>query len=194
MSETKATTYYHRAAIAGRPFGIYLCLIFISMVLSRYSLMASLAFLLLVLAFPFLLFRSMRKSHRLRDYDSTVGEQSMEGLLTVFYGCVICGLVTMAYLTWIEPDYIITLVRDSIAMLRSTGTAGNAHAADILNRMIATSSVPSASDFTLSMAWLTMAVGGILSLIFAPIIHIAKPRRDKNDFQQTRAGNPVTND
>ncbi len=164
------------------------------MVLSRYSLMASLAFPLLVLAFPFLLFRSMRKSHRLRDYDSTVGELSMEGLLTVFYGCVICALVTMAYLTWINPDYIINLIRDSIAMLRSTGSDSNARVADTLNRMIATSSVPSASDFTLSMAWLTMSVGGLLSLIFAPIIRIAKPRRDNKKMQHTRAGDPVTND
>lgn len=194
MSETKAPTPYRRAAIAGRTFGIYLCLIFISMVLSEFSLLAALSFTVLVLAFPVVLFRSIRKSHRLRDYESTVGELSVEGLLTVFYGCVICSLVTMIYLQWINPDYLINLIRDSITMLRDTGSAANLKTAEALTRMIKMSAVPSASDFTMSMFWFTMSAGGILSLIFAPIIRAGKPRRDKTGISDPRQGEPVTND
>lgn len=175
MKQSKSP--YFRGASAGRFFGIYLSLIFLSMALSSHFPLLSLASLGLLICIPLVIYRSLRRSFVASDGEATFSELWVEGIATFLFATAICGLVTIIYMKWIEPGFLLNQVRDCIQMCQVAGTPEHKELARILTNMIKQGVVPSPSTFVISMFWLTMAGGSFLSLIVAMIARISKPQK-----------------
>lgn len=168
---------YRRGAEAGRKFGFYLSLIFLLMVLSETFALASIGCLALIISLPVILYRSIKRSYIARNYQSNTAELWVEGIMTFLFASIICGLVTMVYLRWIDPDFIVDRIEACIAILRENDVSANRQTIDALTKMVSNGIVPSASQFAIAMFWLTMSGGCILSLIIAAITrHTVHPQ------------------
>lgn len=173
------TSPYRRGAAAGKRFGIYMSLVFVFMVLSSTSALASMAAMAIAIALPIILYRTLRRSQAALDYRCTFGEMWAEGISTIFFGALICSLVTMAYLLWIEPGFLTARVQECIDMLRQSDPEANRAMIATLTEMVEKNAVPTASQFVLSMFWFTITSGAVLSLIVAAIARISGRPRPK---------------
>lgn len=144
------------------------------MALSGAFPLLSLVTLALIIGIPVAVYRSLRRSYVASMGNATLSELWVEGIATFLFGAAICGLVTIIYMKWIAPGFLISQVQDTIDACRAAGTPEHLECARILNNMITQGVVPSPSTFVISMFWLTMAGGCILSLLTALAARIAK--------------------
>lgn len=170
----KTDSPYYRGAKAGRMFGLYLSSIFLSMAMSSYFPLLSLVTIVLIVCIPLYIYRSLRNSYLAGGYSMV--ELWVQGIATFLFATAICGLVTIVYMKWIAPGFLVEQVRETIAVCHQAGTPEQLELARVLNNMIEQGVVPSPSTFVISMFWLTMAGGCFLSLIMASIARIGKPR------------------
>lgn len=172
----KQDSPYYRGAKAGRMFGLYLSLIFLSMALSSYFPLLSLLTIALMVCIPLYIYRLLRNSYLAGGCSYSLVELWVQGIATFLFATAICGLVTIVYMKWIAPGFLLEQVRETIEVCRQAGTPEQLELARVLNNMIQQGVVPSPSTFVISMFWLTMAGGCFLSLIMAYIARIGKPR------------------
>lgn len=175
MKQSKSP--YYRGASAGRFFGIYLSLIFLCMALSSHLPLLSLVTMGLIVCIPIIIYRSLRLSYIDSDGEATLSELWLQGIATFLFATTICGLVTIVYMKWIEPGFLVNQVKDYITTCQSIGSPEHKELARILKNMIEQGVVPSPSTFVISMFWLTMASGCLISLIIALIARINKPQK-----------------
>lgn len=172
MKEEKSP--YYKGARAGRWFGAYLSVIFLAMALSGHMAILSLVTLVLIACIPVVEYRALRRSYVASRGRASISELWVEGIAMFLFGSAICGLVTIVYMKWIAPGFLLDQVRDTIDACKAAGTPEHLECARILNNMITQGVVPSPSTFVISMFWLTMAGGCVLSLITALAARIAK--------------------
>lgn len=172
MKERKSP--YYRGARDGQTFGLYLSLIFLSMALSSHLALLSLVTLGLIAFIPLRVYRPLRRTYIETDGKASICELWVQGIAMFLFSSAICGLVTLIYMKWIAPGFLVNQVMAAIEACRASGTAEHLEIARILNNMITQGVVPSPSTFVISMFWLTMAGGCILSLIVAIAARIAK--------------------
>lgn len=175
MKENKSP--YYRGAKAGRFFGLYLSAIFLAMALSSKLPLLSAATLVLTLCIPVAVYRPLRRSYIESKGEASFSELWVQGIAMFLFGSAICGLVTLVYMKWIAPGFLVRQVLDAIESCNAIGTPEYMECARILKNMISQGVVPSPSTFVISMFWLTMAGGCILSLIMALIARLSKPDR-----------------
>lgn len=177
MKERKSP--YYRGAKAGQIFGLYLSAIFLSMALSEHLALLSLVTLGLIAFIPLMVYRPLRKSYIESAGTASVSELWVQGIAMFLFATAICGLVTLVYMKWIAPGFLINQVESAIEACRASGTAEHLEMARILSNMIKQGVVPSPSTFVISMFWLTMAGGCILSLIAAIAARLARIPADR---------------
>jgi hypothetical protein len=173
----KQDSPYYLGARAGIPVGLYMSGMFAFFVLMTRVNIASFALLCLMACMPVVIYATMRSTVRRQKGQTTFSGLWMQGIMTFLFGSVICSLVTMLYIKFVEPDMILGLVRNCIASCEAMPGNDYAETAQIMQRMIDSGAVPSASSFTMSMFWLSMSTGSVLSLITAAIAQSVARRR-----------------
>ena len=172
MKEYKSP--YLKGARSGRGFGLYLSGIFLAMALSGKLPLLSPVALAMIVCIPVAVYRALRRSYVESGGHASVSELWVQGIAMFLFGTAICGLVTIVYMKWIDPGFLVSRVIETIEACKAAGTPEHLECARILNNMITQGVVPSPSTFVISMFWLTMAGGSILSLPVALAARIAK--------------------
>lgn len=166
-------TPFSKGAGYGLPMGLMMCVVFLSSVQSVRFPILSLLTLAMIIYLPIAVCRWMRMSHAASGGKSTVSELWMQGIMTFIFGSLICAVVSMAYLRWVEPDLIMTMVRESIVNYSQIGTPSANEIASVLRAMIDQNAVPTPGALSIAMFWLSVSAGSIISL---PLALIARMR------------------
>lgn len=166
--QTKKTPF-RAAAESGQTFGIYLSLIFLGMVLSSHLSILGFLSIVLLLSFPYVMYRYIKR-YSFVAQSVTQSSLSIMGIMMTFYGSLICSIVTMAYLTWINPTFIADTVKTVVVFYSSLGTPEATKIARGFSRMIDEGLIPNATAFTATMATYTLMLGAILSIVCSAIV------------------------
>ena len=165
-----AGVVYREGAHKGLLMGLYLSILFFTMVFSdRLPLLAVISFAQLV-GVPFFTYKLMnatnKKYHRTGDFPSLW----MLGIAIFIGGSLICGLVTYSYLQYVEPDYFYRMMQNAIDTYTSIPEFKNSELVDLLNKAIEKEMLPTPIQFSIEMLWNTTFFGSLLSMILAAII------------------------
>ena len=101
--------------------------------------------------------------------------------MSVLFGSVICGMVTMVYFKFIEPDFLTNVFQMCIDVYASMPGQEAAQMTEILRNVVKAGEVPTATSFTMSMFWFTAFSGSVLSLILSLIAKAVGTRKYGRD-------------
>lgn len=162
---------YSRAANSGLIFGLYLSAIFATWILSASLPGFSLLTAALTVLFPVVLYIMMR-----RDDAFSGGLQLTTlwicGIIMVTGGAVITAAVSVIYLKWGDPQFILRQLENVIAMSAATSDPTYAEAARLAQGMIDNHVVPSATMWMTTMWLFTVSSGSILAGLLAMLIKV----------------------
>lgn len=181
QSKTSFQSPYRRGADDGFYFGLYLIAMFFGMVFSVKSGLFGLITFALIIGVPFLIYRWLRKSYVEDNGKTPMSSLWMQGIMIFACGSVICGVVATIYLKWIEPDFIIKRLHETIALYNSTDWAKGKEMAEVLQRMIDYHLVPSAVAIVVEMIWLSIFSGSLLSLLMS-LLARSRPVRSNHNY------------
>ncbi|MCH5319421.1 MAG: DUF4199 domain-containing protein [Paramuribaculum sp.] len=158
---------YRRGADNGFYFGIYLTGMFFAFVLSVKISLFSLITMAMFVAVPFLIYRWLRIAFVEDGGKSAISSLWMQGIMIFACGSAIAGVVATVYLKWINPDFIIDRLHETIDLYESLEWPQGKEMADVLQRMIDYRIVPSAIQIVVEMIWLSIFSGSLLSLLMS---------------------------
>lgn len=169
-------TPYRRAANSGLAFGAYLSVIFATWILSATVPGISLLTAAMTVLFPLVLYRMMLRTER-----ASGGLQLTSlwicGIIMVAGGAVIAAAVTVIYLKWIDPEFILRQLQTLISMSAATADPAYSEAAALARGMIDNHAVPSASMWMTTMWLFTVSSGSILAGLLAMLIKLRSRTR-----------------
>lgn len=165
----KQDSPYYLGARAGMPVGLYMSAMFLLMIVMSRVPVVSYLLLCMMLCMPVVIYATMRATVVSSKGETSYSSLWMQGIMTFLFGSVVCGLVTMVYLKFVEPRFIIGMVQTCVDNCRAMPGAEYSELADTLENMIRKGVVPTASSFTVSMFWFSMSSGSLLSAIVAAI-------------------------
>lgn len=163
----------------GQPFGLYLSFIFLGMVLSgRIPILGLLSGIALI-CLPLVIYRTLRSIGR-KQTGISASTLSLTGTIMVVCGCFICSIVTMVYLRWFDPTFIVSTIESAVNFYYSIGTPQAIKLAQGYDRMIQQGLVPNSTIFTLTMASFTFMLGALLSTVSSVIIIYFQKRNNQS--------------
>lgn len=169
---------YRRGADDGFVFGLYLAATFLAMVLASRLPLLGLISLLMCAGVPVFIYIRLRRSFTADNGHTLLSSLWMQGIVTFACGSLIAGAVATAYLKWIEPDFIISKLREAIDFYAGSGWSRGEEVAETLRRMIDMHLVPSAVAIVVEFIWLSVFSGSLLSLLMA-LLARSRPVRNK---------------
>ncbi len=171
MSQTSPNntqaSVYRRGAEDGLKLGIYFSVLIVSMLLTVKIAALSLVSLVLIAGVPFLCYRYIRRDVRCRPGGGRFSEAWMHGIAMFFFGALIMGVVMYLYLHFFDPSYIVTNVRQTIAVLRELGGDENIEMAKDLQQLIDLKLLPGTTQLVFSSIWLVVFTGSLLSMLLS---------------------------
>lgn len=167
---------YRHAASRGLVFGLYLSAIFATWIFSASFAGVSLLTCALTLLVPLVLYILMRRT------DVFAGGLQLTtlwicGIVTVAGGAVIAAAVTVVYLKWIDPEFILRQLMNLIAMADANPDPSYTEAANLARGMIDNHAVPSATMWMSTMWLFTVSSGSILAGLLAVLIKLKSRSR-----------------
>ena len=165
----RAESPYYQGAVAGVPIGLYFVAMFLLFVLMTKLAFASAVLMLMIVCLPVAVYATMRTTVGRTRGKVAWSSLWMQGIMSFLFGSVICGLVTMIYLKFIEPNFLVDLFQMCIDTYASIPGNEAAQVTEMLQNMVKHGAVPTATSFTMSMFWLTAFSGSMLSLFLALI-------------------------
>lgn len=156
---------YKRGADDGFYFGLYLIVGFFAMVLSVKVPFFTLVAFAVFIGVPFLIYRFLRRAFVQDRGNTPISALWMHGIMIFACGSVVAGVIAVIYLKWINPDFIINRLHETIDLYNSSDWPKGREMAEILQRMIDYHIVPSAVAIVVEMIWLSIFSGSLLSLL-----------------------------
>lgn len=161
---------YRRGADDGFFFGIYLSAMFFASVYSLDAPLLGVISFLMVLAVPFIIYRFLRRTY-VEEYGTTLlSALWMQGIMIFLCGALICGAVSLIYLKWINPSFIVDQMRTVIDIYSGSGWESGEEMADMMQRIIDNNLVPTSISIVMEMIWLSVFSGSLLSLLMSLLV------------------------
>ena len=161
---------YSRGAYYGVVFGAYLSVLFFAIAYSLSVPVLSLLSLLMMAGVPVAIYIMLRKSY-VADYGKTIFSSLwMEGIAIFFFGGLIASLVSVTYMTWINPGYLYGQVDMMIELYGNADWERGKELSDILVRAKEQHLTPSPIDLAVDMLWLIVFSGSILSMLMSLLV------------------------
>lgn len=158
---------YQLGARRGLPFGAILCAMFFAIVRSQVVPLLSLLAVVLFIAVPFVIYLWLRRTYVSERGMTTLSGLWMQGIMIFACGSMLCAAVSAAYLKWIEPEYISSIIHQAIDFYQGVGDDRADRVADMLERMVKAGAVPSGAYMAFEMMWLSIFSGSLLSLLLS---------------------------
>lgn len=172
MSSTKLTNQspYSRGARYGVAFGVYLSVLYFAIAHSLSIPVLSLLSLVMMAGVPVVVYVMLRKSY-VADYGKTIFSSLwMEGIAIFFFGGLISSLVSVAYMTWINPGYLYGQVDMMIELYGSADWERGKELSDMLVRAKEQHLIPTPINLAIDMLWLIVFSGSILSMLMSLLV------------------------
>ena len=150
--------------------GGLLALMFLLSMASRSSALASLAFLLGLIAVPCMVYKWLRATYLSEKGFSQLSSLWMQGIVIFSGASLICTTLAVAYFRWVEPDFVYTVINSYIDVCEQSAQESLKNAAQVLRNAQSAGVLPTATDVALEMFWLTMFAGSMLSLAVSAIV------------------------
>ena len=167
---TSQKSIYRRGADDGFWFGLYLSVLFIALVSSISSALAGLAFFVMAVAVPVIIYFLLRRSYRSDNCRSMFSALWLHGICIFFFGSLLMALTAYIYLRFIDPTYIVTLVDTAHDMYVETNTPEAQQMAAILQRVKDSHMLPTTGEIAVQIIWAGVFSGSMLSMIMAAIV------------------------
>lgn len=161
------TSPYSLGARRGLTFGVMLCAMFFAMVYAERAALLGLLAIVIFLSVPFFIYKALRHTYVEERGMTTLSGLWMQGIMIFACGSIICAAVTTVYMRWIEPTFVVDLVRRAADFYAAAGDPSAEEVATVLNRMIESHTLPSALSIAMEMTWLSIFSGSMLSLLMA---------------------------
>lgn len=164
---------FRRGAEDGLFFGVYLSVLTLCMLAGFRHAFLELIFLVMAVGVPFWCFNRQRRSYVASAGALTVAPLWMQGIIMFICGSIIACVVSVAYLSWIDPAYFADLkdlVAEGIAADPAMLKASGVREADIDNLF----SLITPVKFAVEMLWLSIFTGSILSLLMAVLVPLKR--------------------
>lgn len=173
----EVTSPYKRGADNGFYFGIYLTGMFIAFLLSFKLSFFALVTLVMFVGVPFLIYRWLRRSYVADKGYTPMSSLWMQGIVIFACGSMISGVVAVIYLKWIDPEFIVKRLEETIALYQNSQWPQGREMADIMQRMIDYHIVPSAIQIVIETIWFAIFSGSLLSLLMSLLARARKVER-----------------
>lgn len=186
MNTTKPKSIYRYGAEYGLYMGLLLTVISLCFVFSLYRMEMSIAINPLLLIVPAVLWLMMVRFYIKEPLYRINSALWMFGICIFFFGSLICGGVTLAYLYFVEPTFFskyFTMIADFM----SNGPLASQYDSqvELLRQAVERNELPTSVDFVILMMWTTVFMGSVTSMIMAPLVRlVAKKRFNKNNENQ----------
>jgi len=159
-----------RGAEDGLVMGAYLSVLVLASMLTAQMPWLAFVAIALMLGVPFVTYRMICRGMD-RGFRTTqhFAASWMHGITIFIFGSLIMGVVMYVYLRFINPDYIASNWRLTIAVLNADTSGQSAETARALARMYDEKMLPSAIQMSFAMMWLVAFTGSILSLLLTAL-------------------------
>ncbi len=162
---------FRRGADNGFLFGLYLSVLYLLMIFSSSVPLLNIPVLGMMVAVPALIYFMLRRDRLAPQGGVTiVGALWIDGLLTFLCGGLIGSLVVFIYMRWIDPDFIVSNIEQSISLLEAAGDADSIELADEFRSAMSNGFNVSPIVFAMTLLWMVTFSGSILSLILSAVI------------------------
>lgn len=158
---------YRRGAESGVVMGLFLSVLFLAMANSLDVAWLGLLAMAMVLSVPFLTYFLLRRSFVADMGLSKFSELWMEGILVFAGGTVIMAVVSLAYMRWVEPSFIMTQVTRVADIYREAGETG---IADMVDTAVARHALPTPAEVAVEFVWLGIFSGSMLSMLMTLLV------------------------
>lgn len=161
---------FQRGASTGLYFGLYLSALFFAMAYSMSVPGLSLLALVMMAVVPVIIYKSLRRMYVEELGLSLFSGLWMYGILIFLCGSLISALVSMAFLKWIQPDFIAEQIQMSIDILRASKIAQGEETAKMLEMMRDGGMIPSVAEMSVRMISFNVFSGSLLSMIVSALV------------------------
>lgn len=185
MEEDKTKSIYAYGAEYGLYMGLYLSAISLCFMLSLYIMELSVAVYPLLIAVPIFLWVMMRRLYAKNVMFRLNSALWMFGICVFFFGSLICGGVTTAFMYFVEPQFFSKYATMTMEFLQNSPLESQyTQEIELLQKAVDKQELPSPIDFVISMMWATVFFGSVTSMILSPLVRVFEQRRTyriKND-------------
>lgn len=170
QSFSNGRSVFRRGADDGSVMGIYLSVMFIMMVCTIYSLLASVVFMVMALAVPFIIFFFLRRSYRADNCTTTFSGLWLHGICIFFFGTLLMALTSYVYLRFINPAYITTVIEMAKELYASVGTEDAKQMVAMMQKLQDSHMLPTCGKVAVEIIWFGVFTGSLLSMIVSAIV------------------------
>lgn len=158
------------SAECGIPLGVYMSLISLCFIFfDRVPLLAMVVMILLALG-PFVVYRYQRRYFVSLDGKATYSTLWLQGVLMVFFGALISGLVTLLVIQYVRPTWMYDMAQNTLqsyeAMPKSSASAVQPMI-DEMRKMVDGGLLPTPVQYVMQMFWSVMMSGALMSAFTA---------------------------
>lgn len=169
----KLKNIYARGADDGLWTGLYVIAIFALTVMSQTWPMASVPALAMMFGMPFLTFFFLKRTHVAAHRMSVFSALWMQGITMFACASIIFGLAAYCYLKWVNPGYVLGVL-GQVAELYSQSPQESAQLlARECDMIVKSGAAPPASGVVMSMMWMVMFSGSMLSMVCALCVRVS---------------------
>lgn len=173
---------YRRGAEDGLTFAVYLTVMFFASIYTTRIAMLSLLAIAMMLGVPFVIYRYLRRAYVADRGTTIMSALWMHGIMIFLCGSMLAGAVEVVWLRWIDSSYIIEQLHAIVELYSDSGWERGEEMAEVIQRMIDNSLVPSAISIVMEMIWLSVFTGSLLSALIALLVR-ARPVRGTSSNQ-----------
>lgn len=173
-SPKKTKNIYARGADDGFWLGLYFSVLFGVTVVSLSLPLLNIIAVVMALGVPFLTYFFLRRTHVAAHGMTLFSALWMQGITMFACGCLIFGAVSFTYLRWIDPEFLVMVLRMGVEFYNASDAEGAQMLASEFQMIIDSKVLPAASDVVFGWMWLGMFSGSILSMFIAAIVRLRK--------------------
>ena len=172
----KEKSVFQYSAENGISFGLYLSVIFFTIIYGGNSSLLSFIGLILIFAIPVVLFRYMGKYHIAHIDKSNFSSLWTLGTLTFLCGALICSIVSYIWLEYVIPGFIYEQAESTLAVYEQIPEFKDNELTKALRIAIENNDLPSPIQLVIQMLWFSFSAGVIVSLLLAPLAKLKRPK------------------
>lgn len=172
---------YRRGADDGFSFGLYMSVLFMSIVLGSQFPAGGLLSLVLMAGVPVVVFRRMVRFERDLAEHASLSFMWMHGVVTFICALLIASACLAVYLIWVEPGFILGQMQRIVDMGAQMPGTKVAEMGELFRLAIEERMVPTPMDLVKELFLTGVFTGSLLSLSISTVRSAARRRRGLNN-------------
>ena len=170
--KSKVKNIYARGADDGFWAGLYIVAIFALMVLGQQYVLAGIPMTALVLGMPFLVYFFLRRTHEAVHGISLFSALWMQGIVMFACASLIFGAVAFVFLRWIDAGFLKQVLATVVEVYGESDQESSQMLARECEMILKSGMMPPVSQVVMSLMWMVVFSGSILSMACAMFVKI----------------------